>query len=277
MMHTIKMNGSWIVILLISLVPVMTCEAELVMDTHGMVSFSPYVQGVKKTEGLYPGYRAEFIANVDFVRWHRLFVTGVVGNTTMISRSETSIFTLDKIHYTISPAFRYEMKKWMIRGSFNHESIYNISRKENYGAFWMNSFRLGAGSKGAYYLYLRDEYKNVNNTFLNEWDGQINAGVFLHGSESIWIARNQNYRYEAFGLLRYHMGVFNNWAYFASLRQHLWRKSDRSFEHKISMTLNAFRKGAENFFGIFYTYTIYDTNSEDNENKLGTLGLRVVF
>ncbi|MCE5252144.1 hypothetical protein LLG96_18235 [bacterium] len=262
------------VILLFSL----PCEAELLMDTHGMVSFAPYVQGIDKTMGLYPGYRAEFTANVDFYRRHNLFITGLVGNTTMISRSESSIFTLDKIRYTVSPAFRYETKRWLVRGAFNHESVYSISQSEKMGgAFWQNSIRLGAGSKGAYYLYLRDEYKNANNVFLNTWDAQINGGVFLHGSRSVWSAQNQNYRYELFSLVRYHVGVFNNWVYFATLRQHLWRNADRSLEHKLQLTINAFRKGAVNFFGLFYTFTMYDTTVEDNEKGLGALGLRVLF
>ena len=73
------------------------CRAELLMHTHGYMSFAPYVNGVKKTEGLYPAYRAEFIAHVDFSQWNNLIFTGLVGNKTMISRTNTSIFELDKI------------------------------------------------------------------------------------------------------------------------------------------------------------------------------------
>ena len=254
------------------------CQAELLMSTHGYWSFAPYVNGIKKTEGLYPGYRAEFMAHIDFVRFNNLIFTGIVGNKTMISKSQLSVFELDRIRYILSPGFRYEFDKWIFLGSLNHESTYAISRAEEYkGATWMNSIRIGAGTKGAYYLYLRDHYKNIHKTFLNSWDAQINAGVFLHGSNSIWVAKNHDYKFEEFSLVRYYLGSFQKWVCFAGLNQNLWLGIDNSVEKKINITLNLFKEGTVNFFGFLYTYTIYDTYSKDNENKLGAFGVRVIF
>lgn len=269
-------------------------DAELVMDTHGMVSFSPYIHGMghtydtirltsdgSRTQKLSPSYRAEFLAIIDFVRWNRLVLTGTVGNTTMISSTDSSLFTLNRVHYLVSPGFRYEWGDIIFRTAFHHESIHSLSRSESFGRrtgpYWQNSIRFGMGTRGAYWLYLRDEYLNVNNRFLNYWDAQVNAGVFIRGSDSIWQARNNPYRAEQYALIRYHLGVFRNWAYFASFRQFLWLRMDRTVEQNFNITLNAFRKGAVNFFGVFYTYTIYDDSTEDNENRLGALGLRIVF
>ena len=255
-----------------------TAEAKLVMQTRGTASFAPYVSGVKKTDALYPGYRAEFLAHVDFYRDGRFVLTGIVGNMTVISRSDSSVFNLDRILYTLSPGFRYEFNRWIIRGSVHHESLYSISRSESMsGAYWQNSIRIGAGTKGSYYLFLRDQYRDVHNAFINSWDAQVNAGVFLRGSGSIWSAKNQNYRYEFFSLLRYHIGTFRKWAFFTGLTEHLWVKTDNATEQKIAVTVNFFRKGAFDFFGIYYTHTLYDTYTENNEDGLGALGLRIVF
>ena len=263
---------------LLLLVRISSSEAKLVMQTQGTASFAFYVNGVKKTEDLYPMYRAEFLAYVDFYRVGNLFLTGLVGNMTVISRSDSSIFNLDKIRYTLSPGFRYEFNRWLIRGSYHHESLYSLSRaEEREGAYWQNGIRLGVGSKGSYYLYLDDMYRNIDDTFLTSWDFQINGGIFLHGSKSILVAKNHDYRYEVFSLIRYHLCTFHKWAYFAGLNQHLWIKSDNTTENKINLTLNFFRKGAVNFFGIYYTYTMYDSYKENNENKLGALGFRIIF
>ena len=264
--------------MILSLFKIQSSEARLLMHTQGTVSFAPYVNGVKKTKGLYPGYRSEFQANVDFYRNNKLILTGLVGNMTIISRSDSSVFNLDKIRYTLAPGFRYEFTGWILRGSFHHESIYSLSRiEEQEGAYWQNSIRMGVGSRGSYYLYLDDRYRNVDDTFINSWDIQINGGIFLHGSRSIWVAKNHDYRYEIFSLIRYHVCTFHKWVYFAGLNQHLWIKSDNETEHKENLTLNFFRKGAVNFFGIYYTYTMYDSYKENNENKLGALGFRLIF
>jgi len=49
------------------------------------------------------------------------------------------------------------------------------------------------------------------------------------------------------------------------------------FERQYRITFNVFRKGTMNFFGIFYTYVIQDTNSQDNEDRAGSVGIKVLF
>ena len=232
----------------------------------------------KKNDDLYPGYRAEFLSHIDFYRDKRLVLTGLVGNMTIISRSDSSIFNLDKIRYTIAPGFRYEFEKWFIKGSIHHESLYSISRaEEQKGAYWQNSIRLGVGTKGSYYLYLPKIYQAYSNTLIYKWDTQVNAGVFLQGSDSIWIARDQDYRYELFSLTRYHLAVHKQWIYFITLSQHLWIQADKSTENKIAIFLNCYRKGKDGIFGVYYLFNVYDSYAENNENKYGSVGLRVIF
>ena len=252
--------------------------AELLLHTQGHASFAPYVHGVKETAGLHPGYRAEFASQVDFFRKGRFVVTGLVGNMTVISRSDSSIFNLDKIRYTLSPGFRYEFKTWYVRGVYHHESLYSISRAEEIGgAYWQNSIRLGAGTKGSSFLYLPEKYFSGTEPKGRAFDAQCSVGAYLHGSHSIWVARNHSYRYEMLALLRYHAGSVHNWIVSFSIDQHLWLKADNSSENKSAVTINLFRRGVGNLFGIYYVYTVYDAYVENNEDKLGALGLRVIY
>ena len=62
-----------------------------------------------------------------------------------------------------------------------------------------------------------------------------------------------------------------------SLNQYYWLEIDNSPENKISITANLFREGTEDFLGVFYTYTIYNTYSENNKDNMGALGIRVIF
>ena len=282
MIHTVRylkagVSGLLFFVLLF-LITGSPCVAELLMETHGYVSFAPYVNGAQRTEGLYPGYRADFLAHVDFARWRNVIFTGLVGNRTLISRSQTSIFQLDRIHYTLSPGIRCDFTTWIARASINHESIYSLSRAEEVkGATWENSIRFGVGTKGAYYLYLQEEFKNIGDRFINSIDAQINCGVFLRGSESIWVARNHRYKFEEFSLVRYQIGSFNKWIFFTGVSQNLWIRLNNEYEHKIAVTINSFRKGSVSLFGFYYTYTLYDTYTMDNENRMGALGFRVIF
>jgi len=276
--------------------------AELIMHTQGHASFAPYANGVKETAGLRPGYRAEFASQVDFFRNGRFVITGLVGNMTIISRSDSSIFNLDKIRYTLSPGFRYEFKTWYVKGVYYHESLYSISRAEEIGgAYWQNSIRLGAGTKGSTFLYLPEKYLSGTEPHGRAFDAQCSVGAYLHGSESIWVAKNHTYRFEMLALLRYHAGSVRNWIVSFSLNQHLRLKADNTSENKSVVTINLFRRGSNNrsggdirsgignryggdnrnggdkLFGIYYVYTVYDAYAENNEDRLGALGLRVIY
>ena len=265
-------------LVLSSIIPVRECPAQLLMRTEGQLSFAPYIHGVDKTYGLYPGYRVRFSMNVDIYRFDRLILTGLTENITLISRTDSSLVNLDKIHYVLSPGFRYELKKFYFNGSIYHESINNIGRYEEIGgAFWFNSIRIGAGSKGSSYLYLPEEYMNVHNQFMNTLDGQVKLGYFLHGKESIWTAKRHHYRCEILSNIRYHIGVYKNWAAYLGAEEQTWIKKNSTVEHKIRMKICLFRKGTVNFSGFFYSYVVYDSYSKDNEDGLGAIGYTIIF
>ena len=251
--------------------------AELLMHTHGYIAFAPYVTGVPKEKDTYPGYRAEFLSSVDIFNFGRTTVYGMIGNTTLMNLGQVSGFKLNKIRYNLAASARYEFDNWLIKGSFYRGSIHKISQSETGTPIWWNSIQLGVGSKGAYYLYLPEEYRKVQNRFLNTLDAQINAGVFIKPRGNVYTGMNHHFKYEVFSLLRYHLGAYKKWAAFAGLSQNTWFLTDSGTEHKINLTLNLFRKGAVNFAGFFYTYTLYDNFYPDNDNHMGQLGARVIF
>ena len=254
-----------------------SAKSELVMHTHGHITVAPYIHGFDNSKYTYPGYRSEFMTYVDFFRHRSIAFSSLLGTTTITSEPENQNMKLDRIRYTLTPCFRYEFKTWLIKGALHHECIHNISRPEINGSTWWNSFQVGLGSKGSYYLYLYEQYKDVKNAFLNSMDAQINFGYIMPAKRTLASGQNHEYHYEIFSLFRYHIGFFRKWACFSGLRQNTWMKNDKSFEHQINISINFFRRGADNFAGFFYTYNIYDTFSLDNANKIGSLGFKIIF
>ena len=126
-------------------------------------------------------------------------------------------------------------------------------------------------------MYLRDEYKMRENTLINRWDAQINIGAFIKPTGNAFSGINHHYKYELFSLLRYQIGVYKKWASFIGINHNVWLLRDSSTEYKISATVNLFRKGAFNFAGFYYTYVFIDSYKLDNENKMGSLGFRIIF
>ncbi|MBN1292062.1 MAG: hypothetical protein JXB48_09515 [Candidatus Latescibacteria bacterium] len=254
-----------------------TSACGLIMHTHGHITIAPYIHGFNNSKHLYPGYRSEFMTHVDFFSIKGVIFNSLLGTTTLISKPDGEQLKMDRIRYTLTPGLRYEFGDFLLKGTLHHECIHRISSPEFKGSIWWNSFQVGVGTKGAYYLYLREEFKNSINKFLNAWDAQLNFGYIVPAKNTLVSGQNHDYQYELFSLIRYELGTFGKYAYFASFRQHLWGKSDDSPEHKIDITLNLFRKGTVNFAGLFYNYTIYDTFSLDNYDGLSSLGFKIIF
>ncbi|MFC1551989.1 hypothetical protein ACFL6P_05415 [Candidatus Latescibacterota bacterium] len=247
------------------------------MNTHGHITLAPYLHGFDKSEQLYPGYRSEFMTYVDFFSVGSFVMNSLLGTTTIISDQEQHGMRLDRIRYTLTPGFRYEFTSWLIKGALHHECIHTISRPEFNGSTWWNSFQIGAGTKGSYLMYLREEYKNVRNSFLNSWDAQVKLGTILPSKGTVFSGQNHDYKYEIFSHIRYHLGSFRRWAYFAGLKQNAWVKEDNTAEHQIALTLNVFKRDTVHFAGVYYTYNIYDTFMLDNADGMGSLGFKIIF
>lgn len=269
--------GAMLALAALIIIPPRNCGAELMMDTHGYITLAPYIHGFNQTKGFNPGYRSEFIVFVDYFRSKRLVFYSLLGNTTIITGGGDSGMKLDKIRYSLAPGFRYVLKDWQVKCALHHECIHLISRREFSGSIWWNSLQLGLGSKGSYYLYLRDWYSRKDGNFFSLLDAQINAGYILPPDRTITSGQNHNYRSELFSLLRFHFPAAGKWEYFITLRQHLWGRRDDETEHQINITFNLFRKGINSFVGFFYSYTIYDTFTLDNTEGLGALGFRILY
>ncbi len=280
---TAKMNRrahtlALIFMTLVSLTTVQqVCFAELMMNTHGNISVAPYVHGFDNSAGKNPGYRSEYLVFVDFFKYRGLIFNSLLGTTTILTKPANSHLKMDRIRYTLTPGFRYEFPRWLIKGALHHECIHTISHPETAGSVWWNSFQIGCGTKESYYIYLRDRYKQVRNSFVNAWDAQINAGYIIPAKRTLFSGQNHDYRYELFWLLRYHLGSFRNWAIFGSLRQNCWMKKNDAIDHQINLTLNMFRRGTVHFAGFYYSYTFYDSFELDNSDGLGSIGFKILY
>lgn len=265
-------------------------DFEVLMNTNGQITFAPYLNGRQPHNDFAPGYRSDFYAYVDFFKWKGLISNWLIANTTVIERSDSSSFKLHRIRYTLTPGYRYEFDTWLISGLLLHECIHAIGQHEDSGSIWWNSFRFGFGSKGAYQQFLVERYRNLERPrnplarVSDRWDYQINGGVFLHGfgqsintPGSIWLAQNNDYRYEEFSLLRYHLGRWGRWGSYADLNQNLWYRADKSVEQRWSSNLNLLLMGRADIAALYCSYVFFDDNLIDNENGLASAGFKIVF
>lgn len=256
----------------------LTDDFEVIMRTHGQITFAPYIHGGSPGDGSTPGYRSDFYAYVDFFSWKGLISNWLIANSTVIDRADTSLFRLNRIRYTLTPGYRYEFDTWQISGLLLHECIHAIGKFEENGSIWWNSFQFGFGSKGAYQEFLVERYRKDDfDGFLDKWDYQVNAGAYLYGGNSVWLAQNSDYRYQGFSLLRYHLGRWGRWGSYADLNQSAWLRGDGGTEQKWSATANLLLRGRVNLAAVYYTYFFYDTSTHDNEDGLGALGFKIVF
>ena len=250
--------------------------SKMIIQTNGYFTIAPFVHGFNKTEDVYPGYRSEFLAHVDISSYRSIIFSIDLGNTTMIDRFQGQM-KMDRIRYLLVPGLRLIYMNHLIRLALNHECIHNISRTEVKGSSWWNSLVFGLGSKGSYYLYLPAQFKKARNTFIHDLDYQINIGKVIPAKNTIFTGKNHDYNYEFYYLLRYQIGVFRNFAYFASFRHHLWLKQSGSYDDQMEISLNMLLKGQYSFSGFFYSYRIRDTFILDSAEGLGSIGLKVIF
>lgn len=252
-------------------------DFDVLMRTHGEITFAPYVNGNFEQYEAIPGYRSEFNAYVDFFEWKGFISNWLISNTTTMEKSKESGFKLDRIRYTLTPGYRIEFDKHLISGLLLHECIHTISKPEENGAIWWNSFQIGFGTKNSYPQFLVDKYKYDLTTKFPSIDYNFNIGVFLYGDQSVWIRQNHNYRYEMFYKTRFHIGKIGNWGYYSDLDHHVWLDKYNEFENKVSLSINILLSGQRNIASVYYKYFVYDTFSKDNQDELGAAGFSIVF
>ena len=253
-----------------------TGNSALLMRTHGYFTAAPFVHGFNKTEDVYPGYRSEFMSYVDLFNSGPAVFNILTGNTTMIDRYHGEM-KMDRIRYLLAPGFRYEYGSHLLRFTLNHECIHNISRPEYRGSTWWNSFQLGFGSKGSYYLYLPARFARTKKIFLKRIDYQVNMGLFIPAKSTIFTGQNHEYKQEFYYLLRYQLGAYGKTAFFTSLRHHIWFKKSGWYDEQLELTINAMQKGVRSYFGLYYSYRIKDTFSLDSSEGLGSIGIKILY
>ncbi|MFC2150737.1 hypothetical protein ACFLQV_04460 [Calditrichota bacterium] len=247
------------------------------MKTHGVISVAPYVHGFSATDGLTKGYRTQFTTVTDYLRKDRFVADLKLNLTTIVVEKYNAGMGLDRIRYMLTPGVRLEYNKLILKSSLHHECIHTIDRPEFNGSIWWNSLRFGIGSREAYNIYLRDEYRQKNNQLLNKFDAQINLGYIIPANRSLTSGQNHEYNYEAFAILRHHLGVYHNWAFSSTIEPSVWLRLNSTIDRRLTATLTAYRKGFSNFLGIYYSYNFIDEFDLDNENKLGSLGVRLLY
>lgn len=260
-----------------SVVDWMVRDFAVLMNTHGEISFAPYVHGDYEKFPVNPGYRSDFKAYVDFFSWKGLVSNWLIANTTIIERDPHTSLRLDKIRYTLTPGYRYEFEEHLISGLLLHECMHTISKPEENGAIWWNAFQFGFGSKSAYPLYLVNKYRSNATSFTPSFDYQVNVGAFLHGEKSIWIGQNHDYRYETFYLLRMHLAHWGVWGLYTDWNHHIWQDKNQNHEHKMDVSVHLLLRGRQNLAALYYQYFVYDSFQPDNQDGLGAVGFKIVF
>src|ERR1035437_441311 len=106
-------------------------DFSVLMAASGNVDFATDVFGHSRGNDLPPGYRSDFYLWVDFFQWKGFISNWLIGNTTIMSRDDTTALRLSRIRYILTPGYRYEFGSWQISGQMLHECIHTVSRPEN--------------------------------------------------------------------------------------------------------------------------------------------------
>ena len=253
-------------------------DFSVLMAASGNVDFATDLWGHPLGNDLRPGYRSDFYLWVDFFQWKGFISTWLIGNTTIMSRDDTTALRLSRIRYILTPGYRYEFGTWQIQGQMLHECIHTVSRPESdQGATWWNSFEIGAGSMGAYHDHLVDDYRREKGFSGLRFDGQLNFGQFLYGERSIWIGQNHDFRQELFGTARLRLGSLGPFGFFQDVEPHLWRRATGDIVQKWTLSTHMYLLGKHNVAGVYFRWIPLDQSPIDNEDHLGQVGFEIVF
>lgn len=251
-------------------------DFKMLFKANGQVTLGLYIYGQPKYSDLNPGYRSDMLVYTDIISYKKLVFDFFMGATTRIARLPKAPIKLDKILYTLSPEFRYVFKKSLLMAGLYHECIHTISREETAGSTWWNVFQFGGGTKGAYPFYLIEKYNNRDFSLRNSFDAQVNVGFYVQG-HSLLEGQNHNYRYDASGVARYHLGLFRNQTIYFDCLPHIWYDNNGKVTYKISGEINYVILALDNIATLYFNHCFHDDNPYDNENSLGAIGFKVLF
>jgi len=252
-------------------------KADFTLDSHGWVTLESYIHGRKDEQDLNRSHRSEFTGIVDIYNYKAFTFTFLLGNATDIARQPDSTYYMDRIIYTYTYGGRLDLGPWVIRGDYHHDCIHLIDRPELNGSTWWNSYLIRMGTRGAFYLYLPEGYNSREEGLLGPFDARVGFAAYRKPGNTIADGQNHNYQYEFSNLIRYQFAGNQKWIGFVDLHQRLWMTWDSTYEYKGEFTLNVMLKGKMHYMGLYYEYHFYDTYIKDREQRLGSLGLRILF
>jgi len=252
-------------------------QAQVTMNAHGWVTLESYVHGQRGTTDLNRSHRSEFTGIVDLFTWRWFTMTFLLGNTTDISRNTSDRFYMDRVIYTYTYGGRLDLNRWVIRADYHHDCIHLLNRPEISGSTWWNAFQLRAGSRGSFYLYVPADYDRQKEGLIGNLDARVSFSAYREAGSTLRTGQNHNYRFEYSNLTRLHIGKFNNWILFADQTNRLWITWDGEREYKGEITLNALYRAREHYAGFYYEYHFPDNYEKDPEDRLGSIGFRILF
>jgi hypothetical protein len=248
----------------------------MLFRANGQVTLGGYIYGHNKYSTLTPAYRSDILVYSDLLAYKNLTFDFLTGATTDIARLPESPIKMNKIRYTLSPGLRYTFRQHMVTGLFFHECFHTLSRAEDSGSTWWNAVQLGGGTKGAYHFYLIEKYRNRDFSLRNSFDLQCNMSAYVQG-RSLWTGQNHHYKYDMFGLARYHAGLFHNQTFYFDLKPHFWYDTYGKVTMKIVGEVNWVILAFDNIGTIYFSHCFRDDNPYDNEATLGAVGVKVIF
>ncbi len=248
-----------------------------ILAPNGKVTFARYIYGDKKQSELNPAFRADLVVYMDIFSYRNIIFNFLTSKTTSIGKTSDSPIKLDAIRYSLSPGIRMARRKTVMTLELMHECIHTISRAEENGSIYWNIVRFGMGTKGAYHFYLTDKYITNDITLRNSFDVFAEIGYYLRGDYSEWTGRNHDYNYDMNGLIRYHFEPLNRINMIADFKFKLWLEDNETFISQYFFTLNYVLRARNNIAVIYFRHCIQDDNPHDNFNRLGSIGLKLVF
>ncbi|MCF7796562.1 MAG: hypothetical protein K9N11_03030 [Lentisphaeria bacterium] len=253
------------------------CSGQVLMTTSGNITLQSYFHGFPDRGGISGGYRSDFTGYADIYRMRRLVVYTTLGTTTEISQTNPGIWRLDRIWYSLAPAIRLEYKDWLVSGIIHHDCIHRLNLNEINGSTWWNAFQLVIGTRESTSLYILDYYQADAEEYLRRLDGSLTLSRFIKAEGTVLDGRNHNYQYYGKIRLRYPLYSSKRWFSYINTDQQWWVNLDQSTEYKSQFSFHLILKGMVNSLGFYYIYTPEDTFSKDSEDRLGALGIRILF
>lgn len=266
-----------LVSLLVHRAPTSIQAGELEFESSGGTYLQYYLTQDNRYSELPPGYRFAFSIDNLLYRTSAGHVFVNAANSTVISRTDTSVIQLDKIRYKIEPGFRMAPYRHEANFLLSHECIHQIDRARKDGSIFWNSLQANFGSAGAYDRNLISRVVERDFQLRNSLDYRATADVYLFGDGFYWIDQNHDYRGHVQALIRYNWALWKRSAFYADLKQDVWVTAESKWQTQGTAQLNWILLSRKSVGVLFLEHVYFDQNPYENENSLWSLGFRILY